>query len=80
MKKFIYPIIVFLLGFILGNYDFLIKQADASYCNCDYYDFKYDVEKAIKNKISKYDYDFKRAVKNIVEDCSVDSYGDISCW
>ena len=38
MKKFIYPIIVFLLGFILGNYDFLIKQADASYCNCDYYD------------------------------------------
>lgn len=79
MKKIIYTVIIFLLGFLIGNYDLLVKKADASYCNCYYSDFQYDVEMAIENKISRYDYDFKREVRNIVEDCSVDSYGDISC-
>jgi hypothetical protein len=83
MKKIIYSVVVFLFGFFIGNYNILIKQANASYCNCDYYDFQYEVENEIDSKIdskiSEFDFDFQSAVESIVEDCSVDSYGDISC-
>lgn len=71
MKKLIYTAIVFLLGFFIGNYNVLIKQANASYCNCDESDFSFFSYNIV---------DFESAVEDIIEDCSIDSYGDISCW
>lgn len=67
MHKMVLIIIAFCLGYlsnILVNN--LVSPVHAEVAGMNYYDLKYD-------------YDFKKAVENIVEGCSVDSYGDISC-
>jgi len=68
MKKVLLIILIFLLGFFMrGVADIVVSNAAAEVAGMDSYDLKYD-------------YDFKKAVKSVVEDnCSVDGE-DISCW
>jgi len=66
MNKILLAIIIFLLGFTIRDIsDIFIPSAKAEVAGMDSY--------ALKS-----DYDFKRAVKAIVEDCEIQD-GKISC-
>ena len=87
MKNFLILAFVFGLGVgcaLMGGS--LVKKAEAygGSCDCSYRDFEREVEREIEYKldrvISSFDFDFKRAVEDVVEDCRVDKYGRISCF
>jgi len=69
-NKIIYAMVIFGLGYITNNIvGDLIRPAYA-YCDCSESDFNF----------GSYDiYNFRSAVESIVEDCSADEDGNISC-
>ncbi len=66
MKKILFIIFIFLLGFFIRDLSKkIVSPANAEVAGMDSFDLKTD-------------YDFKSAVRSIVEDCIVED-GQISC-
>ncbi len=90
MKNFFILFSIFSLGYICNDIiGELISPAKAEVAGMNSFDLRYDwdfkqavetiVNEALDNYYFDNNYNFENAVEHIVENCSIDSFNDISC-